>query len=351
MGLSAAWELSRKGYPVSVFERSFFGSGASGVPYAALWPSAATKKGRGHQLHRQSLWEFERFIHQLSDAAEMPIEFARLGRVELFTSAERRRASVKETEVASAEWPSFSSEPAQRIADADEIRRLEPEVEATEWGGLVCQATAYVNTKDLLASLRSALLRNGGSLHEHCNVQDIWIDQGRARGIVADRPIPGSNVLVTAGAWTSLLCPELAKAAPVTPVKGQVILLRPRTPLFKRLLKRGKTYLIPTASGDVLVGSTSEPEAGFDEQPTLSAREQLVEAACEIVPALRDAMFVEQWVGLRPQTDSRSPHVGPVPNVASLFVAAGHFKIGIAMAPVVGNLTRQMLDPTAESST
>ena len=45
MGLSAAWELSRTGYPVSVFERSFFGSGASGVPYAALWPSAATKKG------------------------------------------------------------------------------------------------------------------------------------------------------------------------------------------------------------------------------------------------------------------------------------------------------------------
>ena len=220
------------------------------------------------------------------------------------------------------------------------------------------------NGEDWFVKQRPTSIRKTFSLHydrPYCEMADPFTNivmckmsgstKVCTRGIVADRPIPGSNVLVTAGAWTSLLCPELAKAAPVTPVKGQVILLRPRTPLFKRLLKRGKTYLIPTASGDVLVGSTSEPEAGFDEQPTLSAREQLVEAACEIVPALRDATFVEQWVGLRPQTDSRSPHVGPVPNVASLFVAAGHFKIGIAMAPVLGNLTRQMLDPTAESST
>lgn len=345
MGLSAAWNLARSGQTVSIYERALCGSGASGVPFAALWPSAATKKGLGHQQHRQSLWEFEHFVKALVEFTEMPIEFARPGRIELFTTEDRRRAATKEAEVASAEWPKFTSEPAQWIATADELRKLEPAIEPTELGGLVCQATAYVNTGELLSALRAALLRSGASLNEECEVQDVWIDQGRAKGIITNRPIAGESVLVTAGAWTSQLCPELAETAPVIPVKGQVLLLRPPTPLFTRLLKKGKTYLIPTASGDVLVGSTSEPDAGFDNQPTEAAREELMKAASDIIPALRSAAIVQQWVGHRPQTISRSPHVGLINGIPGLYVAAGHFKIGIAMAPAVGKAVCEMLSP------
>ena len=348
MGLSAAWHLARSGRPVSVYERATCGSGASGVPFAALWPSAATKKGLGHQRHRQSLWDFEAFVNELIEFTEMPIEFARPGRIELFTSEDRRRAATKEAEVASAEWPKFTSDPAQWVATAAELQRIEPAINPTDLGGLVCQATAYVNTREILSALRAALLRSGASLNEECEVQDVWIDQGRARGIITNRPIAGEAVLVTAGAWTSQLCPELAEAAPVIPVKGQVLLLRPPAPLFTRLVKKGKTYLISTATGDVLVGSTSEPDAGFDDQPTEAAREELIEAACDIVPALRSAEVVEQWVGHRPQTSSRSPHVGLINGVPGLYVAAGHFKIGIAMAPAVGKAICELLNPAEE---
>jgi len=343
MGLASAWALSRMGHLVSLYERDSVGSGASGVPYAALWPSAATKGGEGHERHRASLWKFSDYVHELSKAAEMPIEFRRAGRVELFTSPDRRRAAEKEAQVACAEWLRFVDEPAQWIASPDDIRSLEPSLEPTELGGLVCNATAYVKTSDLLAALRAVSLRNGVSLNEECLVNDLWIDDGCARGVITYRPVSGSSVLVTAGAWTSQLCPELEQAAPVIPVKGQVILLRPPKPLFTRLIKKGRTYLIPAGSGEVLVGSTSEPEAGFDHEPTESAREQLFESACEIVPALRDSAVVGQWVGHRPQTSIRTPYVTGIDSVPGLYVAAGHFKIGIAMAPVIGEQVAEMM--------
>lgn len=346
MGLASAWELSRSGKVVSLYERDSVGSGASGVPYAALWPSAATKRGIGHEKHRESLWNFADYLDRLSDAAEMPIEFGRVGRIELFTSPDRRRAAEKEAEVACREWPRFAEEPTQWIASADEIRALEPSLEPTELGGLICNATAYVKTSELVAALKAVNLRNGVSVNEECLVNDLWIDEGRARGIISHRPIPGAAVLVTAGAWTSELCPELKEATPVIPVKGQTILLRPRQPLFRRLVKKSRIYLIPTASGEVLVGSTSEPEAGFDREPTESARRQLFESACEFIPGLRDAEIVSQWVGHRPQTSTRSPYVTAVDSVPGLYVAAGHFKIGIAMAPVIGRqLTELILSP------
>lgn len=346
MGLASAWELSRMGQPVSLYERDSVGSGASGVPFAALWPSAATKRGVGHERHRESLWNFSEYLNRLSDAAQMPIEFARVGRVELFTSTERRRAAEKEADVACAEWPRFAEEPTQWIASADEIRSLEPSLEPTELGGLICNVTAYVKTSDLLAALRAVILRNGVSLNEECPVTDLWIDEGRARGVILHRPIPGSAVLVTAGAWTSELCSELNQATPVIPVKGQTVLLQPKQPLFQRLIKKSRTYLIPTASGEVLVGSTSEPEAGFAHEPTESARRQLFESACEIVPGLRASEIVGQWVGHRPQTSKRSPYVTPVDSMPGLYVAAGHFKIGIAMAPVIGRQVAEMMFPT-----
>jgi glycine oxidase len=126
----------------------------------------------------------------------------------------------------------------------------------------------------------------------------------------------------------------------VVPVKGQVIVLRLRERLFTRLLKKGKTYLIPAADGRVLVGSTSEPEAGFDDSPTEEARDQLWQSAIDIVPGLKEASLEKQWVGHRPQTRHRTPYLDEVPGCAGLYLVAGHFKIGVAMGPTVGELVR-----------
>jgi glycine oxidase len=229
------------------------------------------------------------------------------------------------------------------VVDPPEAKRLEPNVAVGDLGGLVCEATAYVDTPALLAAMRAAIIRRGGAIEEGSAVSDLWIDEGRVRGVVTDRPISCDQVVVSAGAWSTDLCPELTAAGTVVPVKGQVIILRPKEPLFTRLLKKGKTYLIPAADGRVLVGSTSEPEAGFDDSPTEEARDQLWMSAIDVVPGLAEASLEKQWVGHRPQTRHQAPYMGEVPGCSGLYLAAGHFKIGVAMGPIVGEMIRSLL--------
>ena len=46
--------------------------------------------------------------------------------------------------------------------------------------------------------------------------------------------------------------------------RGQIVLLKTPERTLKRVLMLGKRYLVPRIDGHVLVGSTEEPEAGFE---------------------------------------------------------------------------------------
>ena len=56
-----------------------------------------------------------------------------------------------------------------------------------------------------------------------------------------------------------------------------------------------------------------------------------------MVPALADCEVVEAWAGFRPDTDDHLPVLGPC-EVVNLFLATGHFRNGILLAPVTAEL-------------
>lgn len=349
IGLSCAWRLARAGRGVTLLEKGNCGSGASGVPFAALWPSAATKQGAGHHAHRESLWGFETFVRELEASTETKIEFARPGRIELFRSMERRLAAQKEVVAACEQWPAFG-DPVQKVLSEDEICSMEQRIAGNPLGGLLCHASAYVDARALVGTLRSACSRLGVALEENREAIDILIQDTRAVGALTfEGPVRADQVLVAAGAWTSTLSPEL-KSAEIVPVRGQVIVLRPKSPVIAHLMKFGQTYLIPTKGGDVVIGSTAEPNAGFDGSVKQSDRKKLMHAASTIVPALADADVVCEWAGLRPQPVDRTAKIEAVPACKNLFIAAGHYKIGIAMAPWVSRRVVELMGGDADTA-
>src|SRR5205823_5324057 len=123
---------------------------------------------------------------------------------------------------------------------------------------------------------------------------------------------------------------------PPDAAQGQGLALRPAAQEFPvpMIIKSGSIYLIPwQEKNEVLVGSTTEPEAAFDETPTAKARETLLASAMEIFPALADAKILRHWAGLRPQNPVKG-HAPLMERLAeNLYVCAGHYKTGIGMAP------------------
>jgi glycine/D-amino acid oxidase-like deaminating enzyme len=58
--------------------------------------------------------------------------------------------------------------------------------------------------------------------------------------------------------------------------------------------------------------------------------------ASSLVPALRDAQVTEAWAGLRPGSPDGLPVLGQVPGRENIFIAAGHFRNGVLLAPITG---------------
>jgi glycine oxidase len=94
------------------------------------------------------------------------------------------------------------------------------------------------------------------------------------------------------------------------------------------------------------VGATMEM-AGFDRRTTLSALHFLAGALLTLAPALADAEVERHWMGFRPGTPDGLPYLGRVPGFANLFVASGHYRNGVILAPATAEAMACLMTDTA----
>jgi glycine oxidase len=143
---------------------------------------------------------------------------------------------------------------------------------------------------------------------------------------IVREPVEGDVTVIAKGAWS----------APWSfPVRGQLISLR--SDAVDTTIYAPGVYLIPR-KGHVIAGSTEE-HVGF-ELGTPAVAELHAKAAA-IVPALRDAEVVEAWCGFRPGSKDGMPYIGRIDE--RTFLATGHFRNGILLAPITGKLLAEMI--------
>nr|WP_167106974.1 glycine oxidase ThiO [Mycobacterium sp. DL592] len=130
--------------------------------------------------------------------------------------------------------------------------------------------------------------------------------------------------------------PSLWPGLPVRPVKGEVLRLRWRPgcmPVPRRVIRarvHGRpVYLVPRADG-VVVGAT-QYEHGRDTAPSVNGVRELLDDACEVLPALGEYELAECSAGLRPMTPDNLPIVGRLDE--RTLVATGHGRSGFLLAP------------------
>ena len=121
-------------------------------------------------------------------------------------------------------------------------------------------------------------------------------------------------------------------------MRGQMLLLDGRQLSLTRMVQDRFCYLVPREEGLLLLGSTVEPEAGFAESITDSGRRRMVEAGARLIPEVASLPILAQWAGLRPECPDNMPKIGPHPQWPNLILATGHFRNGILLAPVTGQL-------------
>jgi glycine oxidase len=224
-----------------------------------------------------------------------------------------------------------------------EARKLEPAMNAGEYvGALEFPNEAQVRSPWFTRALIASISKRGGILEADTDVADIDLSGNKVSGVVLrnGKRLSAGAVVIAAGAWSGQF-PSLNDLAPacakVQPVRGQLLCYKTDPKLVTRLLTCSRHYVVPRGDGIVLVGATHE-HAGFDKVTTESGRAELERFGHSLLPALKDLKPVHSWAGLRPGLKGRHPLLGSVPNADGLFVACGHYRDGIAMAPATGVL-------------
>ena len=103
----------------------------------------------------------------------------------------------------------------------------------------------------------------------------------------------------------------------------------------ERVVRAGHVYLVPR-DGQVVIGATMEPDRVID-TPEAEVIETLRQEGVTLCPALAGAAVTESWAGVRPGTPDHAPFIGETVT-PGLYVAAGHYRNGILLAPVTARI-------------
>lgn len=341
IGLSTARALAMRGSSdVIVIERGSFGCEASSAAAGMLAPQAeADRADEFFELCCRSRDLYPAFATALREETGIDVELDQTGTLYLAINED------DEVEILHRfEWQTAAGFAVEQLT-AEDTRRLEPAITPHVRGALRFPGDIQVENRRLVSALAEANKRLGVKLLPGTTVNSVTVTNKSVAGVETSAGfISARNLVLAAGAWTSNLnlLDKVESSISIEPVRGQMVCFETNPRLIKHVTYSPRGYLVPRMDGRLLAGSTSE-FAGFDKRTTADGIHSILARAFEISDRVRTLPLVETWAGLRPHAPDGLPVLGPCAEIEGLFYASGHYRNGILLAPITGELMAEAI--------
>lgn len=348
-GCTAAYELVRRGWKVSLFDRDGIASAASGRNMGLLL----------NDIQAESVEMMRRGLEAYRELESSPVPFQL--RPQTYLLVARDSAQLRSAEQAAAEMRSagLSCEPLTEAAALERVPQLRRDLA----GVFLLEGCWAVSAASATRAFAEAARSAGARMHT-ARVGQVVLRSGRVEGVLSDEGlIAADSVVLAAGPWLA----ELLPGVPVSGGRGWVLRtqrLQPSPPwvvmemAWPDLDDLGRTArpprlvevaaggydlpaaaavaLVPQPGGDALLGtslapSLVEPVEGVDMPQRVARR------ALELLPGFAELEITGGWYGLRPMTPDGLPLVGATP-IEGLYLHSGHGSIGMQSAPWTARL-------------
>jgi len=320
IGLSLAIELRKQNAQVLIVERGQPGREASHAAAGMLADSDFNDASPLKPLARASALMYPEFVHELQDESGINCDLRDQGTLQ-FTSALDHLL----TEIGS---PGFLRK---------EIAEPEPAL-APSSVPIIHLKERSVDPRSLTAAALKAAKHRGVDISSGSEVVEVTLSTGTTTGVRTGRTAYTAPIVANcAGAWAGQFGPL---QIPTRPVKGQILCVV-EGPTLQHVIRTDDVYIVPRTDGRILIGSTLE-EAGFDKRTDSNVIRRLHQSATTLVPALKQSRILEAWAGLRPGTPDNLPILGATA-IPGYFVATGHFRDGILLAPITAHVMAQLI--------
>ena len=332
IGLTVARELALRGVrDVCLIERESLGAEASFAAAGMLVPQVeADGQDDFFALACRSRDLYPSFAAALRDETGIDVELDTTGTLYLALN-EHDQTEIEKRYY----WQTQSGLPVELLT-ASAARELEPCISEATHGALLFPKDIQVENRRLLSALANSVARLGVTTITETNVESIIVEGHRVKGVQTTRgAVSCATVALAAGTWSSFI--QHALLSPIEPVRGQMVCLESKPQLTRHVIFSPRGYIVPRQDGRLLTGSTSE-RVGFAKSVTAGGISSILVSAQEISPPIARLPIVDTWAGLRPCSADGLPVLGPCGEIDGLFYATGHYRNGILLAPVTGEL-------------
>jgi glycine oxidase len=311
IGVSLALELRDGGARVLVLDEHDPGQGASSAAAGMLAATDPETPVALRELATESARLFPEFVERVEADSGISADFRRHGTLVL------------------GQGPFPEN---HRPLSPSELAEFEPDLDPGPQHVFLVAENAVDPALLMQAALRAAEA-NAIEIRPGTKVLGMQVAAGAVEVRTARGTLSCLQGVNCCGAWSD---------APVRPRKGQMLYLRPeRAGILEHVLRSPEVYLVPRSSGKILVGATVE-DVGFNTDVDPAVIERLHSSAAKYVPQLACAPAIESWAGLRPGTPDDLPIMGETQN-KGIFVATGHFRNGILLAPATARVMARLM--------
>jgi glycine/D-amino acid oxidase-like deaminating enzyme len=338
--VATAYFLGKAGIRATIVEADAVASGASGAAAGLLSrPSLEALDSPLGPLLQESFNLHLEMADALAEESGVDFEFARSGMLRVALTEEEERSDRRCVE------EEARAGLGTRWLDGGEVRDLCGWIDLPIRGALCPPPAARLDAYRYSLALLAAAERMGATLRTG-RVTGVVRSGDRLVGVeIGDEVIDTETALFAMGPWSADAAGWLGVPIPVEPLKGQIVHVRTTgsQPDYG-FGDHGDSYAAPKGSGLVFLGTTEE-RAGFDAAPTTAARDSIIDFAVRVSQTLGDAEIVDQTACLRPLSPDRLPILDAAPSLRGAYVATGHGRQGVLLAPASGReMARLMRD-------
>jgi len=328
IGLSLALELHHRGLRVTVLEQGAPLMEASTAAAGMLAASDHANPPQLRPLANLSLSLYPSFLERLHALSRIPVAF--------------------HTSTTLQALPEDGA--ATNILSPDDLYHILPQLTPGEHRFQLIEERS-LDPRQLATSLVAAVRATPIDLRIHTRVLSARsvgesVEVHTSAGI-----LHAAQFVDCTGSWSASTSP-LARLK-VAPRKGQMLAVSmPPSLRLKTVVRTPHIYIVPRAAGPdtarTIIGATIE-DAGFDKTVHTHDIAHLRDLAARLLPEIAHAQQLEAWAGLRPSTPDGLPLLGPMPGQPHRFLATGHYRNGILLAPATAHVMAQLLTGKGDS--
>jgi glycine oxidase len=278
------------------------------------------------ELRKASLAMYPLLLREVQRLSGVDVEYSRKGMLRTaHTEALARRLKALARRRPEIAW-----------LEGSDLRHLEPSLDPAILGAAWSEGDADLNPGLLTKALAGAAKKLGATIRTQTMLTGFLGRGPYVEGVSSNLgDVLGDAFVIAAGPWTGLLSQRLGVRLATPPMRGQMLAYRSN--LLQHAVWGEDGYLVPKPRGMIFAGATVE-DVGFRRGTTERALAGLRRMAASLVPELARAKVASSWSGLRPGSPDGLPVIGRFPGRDNVFLATGHFRNGVLLAPITGAL-------------